>query len=126
MSQTAPTTLAKVIGVVELVEAVNTVRDHERQWRDHAGHPKPPWGELANSKPPLLYPGCYCGDVLADDGPGASSHTHMASSAMDYGGVIVSAVLGKQWWFKWGAQGVEGIKAKTRCHRIGWRWMVRG
>ena len=62
---------------------------------------------------------------MTGDGPGASGHAHTASFAMDCGGAIVSAVSGKQWRFKWGAHGVEGIKAKTRCHGIGWRWTVR-
>ena len=63
---------------------------------------------------------------MVGDRPGASGHAHTAGSTMDYGGTTVSAEPGKQRRFKWGAQGVEGIKVKTLCHGIGWSWTVRG
>ena len=61
-STTLAPTLAFFTGATELTGVVTTARGHARQWRNHAGHPKPPRGELASAIASRSYHGCGCGD----------------------------------------------------------------
>ena len=53
---------------------VTTACGHARQRRGQAGHPKPPWGELASSIASLSYPGCGYGGGLAGGSPNRAGH----------------------------------------------------
>ena len=59
---------------------------------------------------------------MTKDGPSAPGHAHTVSPAMDCGGAAASVAPGKQWRCKWGALGVEGIKAKIMVPQ---NWMLK-
>ena len=59
------------------MEVATTARGHARQWRDHAGQPQPPQGELVNDVASLSYTGCDCGDGLARDSPNRAGHVRV-------------------------------------------------
>ena len=106
--------------------APSTVADNLQQGQPCFREPSHNIGDRTNGWASATHPVATCGGGLTEDGPSASGHAYTASTATGYGGATVSAAPGKWWWFEWCAQGVEGIKAKTRCHGIGWRWTVRG